>query len=348
MGAERNGRWRTFAVGSGIFFFASYLVRTGGCGGWFKPAIGLCVYIVSKASRCVLHCGKLVPTTARKVDMPGNPSLSVGTHFGRQLRKTRLAHGWSLDDLSQATGINAGHLSRVENGRRPPTEAIALACDRAFPERGGWFSDWYRESREWREVPAGFKDWSEYEDYARTLLVWETGVVPGLLQTEDYARALLATLPDATADQVTTRLAARMERQQRVLFRDDPPQALFLVDEVALYRRVGTAATMAGQMRHLVDVAAMPNTTLQAMPVIAHAANASGFIVADGVAAYAEHVSGGFTYTSDRVSPFLRLFDTLRYECRRVSETTAQLERMSESWATGASPAIPMPTAATA
>src|ERR1700734_3054234 len=57
------------------------------------------------------------------------------SHFGRQLKKERLARGWSLPELSRRTGIDAGHLSRLENGKRPPTEAIALACDDVFPER---------------------------------------------------------------------------------------------------------------------------------------------------------------------------------------------------------------------
>lgn len=127
--------------------------------------------------------------------MPG----SVATHFGRQLKKTRQQRGWTLEDLSRATGVNAAHLGRIENGKRPPTESLAIKCDETFPERGGWFTDWYRESRTWSEVPAGFKDWPEFEDNAPTLLVWETGVIPGLLQTEAYARALLATSPGGHA-----------------------------------------------------------------------------------------------------------------------------------------------------
>jgi Domain of unknown function (DUF5753) len=63
--------------------------------------------------------------------------------------------------------------------------------------------------------------------------------------------------------------------------RDDPPPAWFAVDKVALYRQVGTAQVMADQMRQLVAVAAMPSVTLQVLPAVAHAANASGFIVAD-------------------------------------------------------------------
>ena len=84
--------------------------------------------------------------------MTGNQHLSAAGHFGRQLKKTRLAHGWSLDELARATGVNAGHLSRIENGTRPPTESLALKCDAEFPERNGWFSDWYRESRTWSEA----------------------------------------------------------------------------------------------------------------------------------------------------------------------------------------------------
>jgi transcriptional regulator with XRE-family HTH domain len=267
--------------------------------------------------------------------MPGNPQLSAATHFGRQLRKTRLARGWSLDDLAQATGINPGHLSRVENGRRPPTERLALLADAAFPERQGWFSDWYQESKTWSEVPAAFKDWGEYEDNAPTLLVWQPSIIDGLLQTEDYARALLATLPGATDETVAQRVATRMERQQRVLFRDEPPDALFLLDEVALYRVVGSADVMAGQMRHLLTVAALPNVTLQSVPLVAHAANASNLIIA-GDAAYCEMLAGGYVFTDpQRVESLARRFDTLRSDSHRKTETVKVIEEMFESWTTG-------------
>ena len=129
------------------------------------------------------------------VSMTGKPSNPV-SHFGKQLKKERLAHGWSLPELSQRTGIDAGHLSRIENGKRPPTEAIARACDAVFPERKGWFSEYYEDSRTW--APPGFRSWAEYEDKAPRLSVWSPGVIHGLLQTEDYARALLDTAPGVT------------------------------------------------------------------------------------------------------------------------------------------------------
>ena len=279
--------------------------------------------------------------------MTGKRDTSAATHFGRQMRKERIAHGWSLEEFSQRTGYDAGHLSRIENGRRPPTEALAAACDIAFPERRGWFCDWYQESRTWTEIPAGFRNWSELEDRAASVRAWSPGIIHGLLQTDDYARALLATRPGATADTVATRLKSRMDRQQRVLIRDDPPDAWFLVDEMSLYREVGTAAVMAAQMRHLSAVGAMPNITVQVVPATAHPANASGFIVADD-AAWCEHVAAGFVYTGDTVSSLLRLFDSLRSESYRASESAALIDRTCEAWATGASPLTQTPTAGTA
>src|ERR1700760_2812995 len=227
--------------------------------------------------------------------MPGIQT-GAGGHFGRQMRKERAAHGWAPPELSQRTGYDAGHLSRVETGKRPPTEALAAACDSVFPERRGWFTDWYQESRSWSEVPAGFKSWSELEDKAARLCDWMPGTVTGLLQSQDYARAILATFPAVTEDTITARLAARVERQQRVLERIDPPKIIFVIDELALYRQVGTTQVMAAQMQHLAAVAALPQVTAQILPAVAHPANASGFVIADD-AVWCEHVAGGYVFT---------------------------------------------------
>jgi hypothetical protein len=270
--------------------------------------------------------------------MVGNNSGNPVTHFGRQVRKERVARGWTLRELSQRTGMAAPHLSRIENGRRPPTENVATTMDAVFPERNGWFLEFYDESKSW--APAGFRDWPEYEDRATSLRVWMPGIVHGLLQTEDYAGALITTLPGAAQDTVTARLAGRMERQQRVLLRDDPPSAWFIIDELCLYREVGSGEVMAGQMRRLREVAAMQRVTVQVLPAVAHCANASEFIIADG-ATYAEHVVGGYVFTDEETVTALAVrFDTLRGECYRVSESAALLERLGRAWSTGENPPI--------
>jgi transcriptional regulator with XRE-family HTH domain len=210
------------------------------------------------------------------------------------MKKERLARGWSVLELARRMGVDAAHLGRVESGKRPPTENLAARCDEAFPERRGWFTEFYGESRHWPEVPATFKSWPEYEDRSAVLRDWSPSIVTGLLQTEDYARALIAVQPHITSETAAARLASRLDRQQRVLGRADRPPAWFLVDELSLYRQVGTPAVMAAQLRRLLEIAAMPKVTIQVLPAVAHPVNASGFLMADE-AVWVEHAASGFT-----------------------------------------------------
>jgi transcriptional regulator with XRE-family HTH domain len=271
-----------------------------------------------------------------------NGSSNPATHFGRQMRKERLARGWSLREFAARSGIDFGHASRIENGKQPPSERVAAKCDAAFVERNGWFSEYYAEMQTWSEVPAAFKDWAELEEKADQIHDWWPSIVSGLLQTEDYARALLSTYPGVSADVLATRLAMRMERQRRLFARDI--MAWFIIDELALYRLAGSAEIMAAQLRHLGTIGKMPNVTLQVLPAVAHPGVTSGFIIADE-SAYAEHVAGGFAYpTGETVSALMRIFDSLRGECYRVSESAALLERTADAW-TGASPVFQVQTA---
>jgi len=282
------------------------------------------------------------------VFMTGRHGTGAAGHFGRQMRKERLARGWTLLELARLMEADAAHLGRVEGGKRPPTEKIAAKCDAVFPERRGWFSEFYAESQHWPEVPATFRSWPEYEDKSANLRDWSPSIVTGLLQTQHYAGTLLATLPRAGSETVAARLASRMQRQQRVLMRDDPPSAWFIVDELSLYRQVGTTEAMGAQLRHVLEVAAMPSVTVQVLPAIAHPVNASGFLMADD-AAWVEHTVSGFVYTEKEiVSALARRFDTLRGECYRVSESAALIERLAEAWERGASRLTLTPTAGTA
>ncbi len=299
------------------------------------------------ATAVAKRCDKLGNMPDKLTGTGGNNRNSAATHFGRQMRKEREAHGWTLRDLAGQAGADYTVLSRVETGKRMPTEALARACDRLFPERRGWFTDWFLESQSWSEIPAGFRSWGDLEERATSLRVWSPGAVDGLLQTEDYARALLRTYPDVTDAVVKGRLSARMERQRRVLRRPAPFAVWFIVDELALYRCVGSPGVMAAQCARLAEVAAMPRMTVQVLPPLAHPATPSGCIVTDD-SAWCEHMAGGFAYTGgETVTLLARLFDTLRSECRKASESTALLERMADAW-TGGSPLTQAPTAASA
>lgn len=281
--------------------------------------------------------------------MPGTARDGVAGHFARQMKKERLAHGWSVAELARRIGgADPAHLGRIENGRRPPTEQVAAGLDAVFPERRGWFADWLSESREWPEVPATFRSWPDYEDRASAIRTWTPGIIDGLAQSGDYARALMDVQPAVTAETASARLAGRMERQRRVLDRQDPPPVWIIVDEMALYRLVGSHAVMADAMRHLLAVQARPQVTLTVMPAIAHAANASGFVLA-GDAAWCEHLAAGGAYTDPNIVAALSVrFDSLRAESYRASESAAMIGKAGELWTAGVNPATQMAAAASA
>lgn len=234
-----------------------------------------------------------------------------------------------MDDLAHQTGIAAAHWSRIENGHRAPTEKVALAADKAFG--GHWFLEEYTESKDY--LPPGLRSWTEIEDKATRLSVWAVSVVDGLFQTPDYARVWLESLPGVTPGKVEERLKGRMARQQRVLFRNDPPEVSYVIDHTALYRLAGSPEIMARQMGYLLEVAELPNVTMQVMPAVAHHAVTSELIIADHRAVYVEHLVGGGVFVEpETVTGLDRLFTTIRSEAYRASDSVAVIRKAEEVW----------------
>jgi len=259
------------------------------------------------------------------------------------VHKARRRRGWTIHDLARETGISAGHLSRIENGKRPPSEEAAIKLDDVFPERQGWFLDYCRDSEAW--TPPGYRHWTEHEAAAAHLQAWVSGMLHGLLQTEDYARELTRALSNAPAEVIEARTAGRMERQRRILYRDKPPTAWFVVDELSLYRCVGSPEIMVAQLDHLLEVANLPDVTVQVMPAVAHPALASELIVADD-AAYCEHIRSGVMYTDEEtVSELRRMINTIQAESLQASESLRLIGRMREAWASGERVLTPAVTA---
>jgi hypothetical protein len=252
------------------------------------------------------------------------------THFGGQVRKERKARGWSIYELSKRTKLSAGYISQIENGERPPTERVAEVMDEVFPERRGWFTEFYLETRDF--MPPGLRNWREYESKAVRLSVWCPCTVHGLFQTESYARTMIALAP-VSDEIIARRLTNRMERQG-ALYRTDPPppSVTCIVDEAALARRVGSAEIMAAQMRRLLEVASMPHVVLVVLPAIEHPATASELIIADNSAAYCEHLAEGGVYTDETVTGLDRLMSRILSESYRASESAAIIERAEERW----------------
>ena len=200
------------------------------------------------------------------------------------------------------------------------------------PRRAGWFGEFYEESRTWIATPPWFRNCVSHEQRALTLRNWFPSLLDGLLQTEDYAREILAVSPGVTEDEVNARLAARMKRQV-ILTRDDPPTAWFLVDDAALHRRVGSSDVMAAQMAHLVGSGA---TAERHDPGGAgsRARRPAGRVLAvTERAAYVETAVAGQVFEdAEHHCRLLTRFDTLRNDALRASESLAFIERMCEEW----------------
>ena len=281
-----------------------------------------------------------------------NPVL----HFGREVKRARLAADMSLAEFGRVIGYDKGQVSRVERGVRAPTEKFAQMCDKAFPDRAGWFHRFYLDSRQWSATPPWFRNWIEHEQRAVNLRIWQPSSLSGLLQTEAYALAQLRTFPGATEHQISERLSARMARQI-ILAREAPapPMVWFLVDEAALRRRTGSALIMAGQLERLLIVAAFPNVTVQVVPNVAHAELTGGFAIAEAVkgsAAYIETALTGQVFEDANIVLELSArFDALRTEALRGTESLPLIEEVASEWrqqSTGALPATQAPTAASA
>lgn len=262
-------------------------------------------------------------------------------HFGRQVRKERTAHGWRLEDLAARTDLAVGYLSQIETGKRPPTRKVADAMDRVFTERKGWFTEYYEETKTW--MPAGFRDWGEYEDAARELFVWSPGIIDGVAQTEAYARTLLSIHPDTAPEMVESRLKGRLVRQNRLL-RQGGPRVVVLIQHVALYCAVGSAEVMAEQCAHLIKLTRLPNVTLHVVPPLATPIATASLMLTEE-AAYTENALAGAVYTeAETVNRLRRLFDSVRAEVRPASESLAMIRRAGQAW-TGAKAATAGATA---
>lgn len=236
--------------------------------------------------------------------------------------------------MAKRSGISAGHISRLENGTRTPTEPVAARLDEVFPERKGWFSEYQRDSQEW--TPPGYRNWADYENAATQVRCWCPSVIHGLAQTPEYARSQLMSAPGVPAEIVTARLQARMERQKRLLDRGVP--VWFLVDELALYRLIGTPEVMAGQMTHLLELPSRPDVSVQVVPAVGHPGANAELTVTDN-AAYTEHMLSGYTYSDpETVVPMARMITTIQVESYRASESADIIGRTRDLWTTGESP----------
>ena len=148
--------------------------------------------------------------------------------FAEELKAHRAKSAMSRDELAAKVNYSASLIAMIESGKRSPSRKLAELLDMVFDEPGTFA----RAEKRLRNVPfpASFRPFTLYEAEATALRWYEHALVPGLLQTEKYARAVLSTRPNTTDDEIEELLTARMTRQE-ILSRDDPPLLYVLLDE---------------------------------------------------------------------------------------------------------------------
>ncbi|MEV8633719.1 helix-turn-helix transcriptional regulator [Streptosporangium sp. NPDC051023] len=194
-----------------------------------------------------------------------DPYASPRIRFGAELRKVRLLSGLSQQKLGNLVHMSVSQVSMIENGRRAPSLDFARKVDAALG-RGRELTDLLdRLNRAADQLPRWFRPWLDFEREAESLHIWQLSMVPGLLQTEDYARVFLSRNPDATADQIEEYIAARMTRQE-ILERPVSPLLWVVLDESVLHRPVAGPEVMKGQFERLLQAGENPRITLQILP----------------------------------------------------------------------------------
>ena len=213
-----------------------------------------------------------------------DPGASPAAFFGNEVREARTRGRMSQADLGAAVGYDATYVSKVETGAIVPDDAFVSALDDVFPQMNGWFDRFKRNSRKWEgRYRAWFNDWVDAEERAKVIRWWEPLLIPGLLQTEDYARELFrAWQTVADSDLLDGDVAARLDRQA-IFDRPTPPTLLAVIDEPALWRRIGNSEIMRSQLEYLIDMSTRPNIAVHIVPaeVGAHTGLLGAFIVAD-------------------------------------------------------------------
>lgn len=223
---------------------------------------------------------------------PGSGPTVLRILLGSQLRRLREAKGVTRDDAGYTIRASGSKISRMELGRVSfkerdvedlldlygvdEEEAQALIALARQANSPGWWHKYSDVLPDWFQVYVGL------EEAALLIRLYEVQFVPGLLQTADYARAVIRLgLPSASADEVERRVGLRLARQEVLKKESGGPRLWAVVDEAALRRPIGGGEVMRAQLVRLIEAAREPNITLQVVPFRSggHAAEAGAFTI---------------------------------------------------------------------
>ncbi|MET8710920.1 helix-turn-helix domain-containing protein [Streptomyces californicus] len=267
-----------------------------------------------------------------------NPEASLQAAFGARLRSMRMERGWIQDQLADMLGCSGRHISAIETGRKSATLPFARKVDRLCDLIGSEHSF----ERQWQEMKhgnllEGFPEYVGYEGRAVEIRLFEVGLIPGLLQTPEYARAVAfgdVKRGAITAEQADDRVAFLAGRQA-ALVRPRPPMVFAVMDESCLHQAVGGPEVMDAQLEHLIEMSAHPNWIIQLSPFSLGARRAFDLPVnlltmADrSIVAYAEsQTQGRVERESSFVVPILTAYHQFQGEALSKAASVAEISKL--------------------
>ncbi|MDG4765767.1 helix-turn-helix transcriptional regulator [Solwaraspora sp. WMMD406] len=263
-------------------------------------------------------------------------TMSPSEYLIMSLRRCRESAGMTQEQWGSSIGYSAQHVSAIERGSRAALPDYLTRVDGRY---GTTLTHFYTNFLLGETAPVWLREWIEIEREAVMLRWFEPSMIPGLLQTEAYARAILSWGGLSTAVEIEQRLASRMERQAVLRREPTPPLAFFLLDEQALRRDFGDAAMMREQCERLLEAAQLPHVHLQVIPSGAglHAGLAGAFILArspDGAeAAHTDAaLEAGITDHPEKVAALHARWDAIRSEALPHSAAVKMIKEVAETW----------------
>ena len=206
--------------------------------------------------------------------MNTNPNSSPVAFFAAEMKRLRGMAGMTQEQLANDAGYASATVAAIETCRLLPSEDFARCVDKSLGADGHFKR--LQGLVEQTSVLPWFRDLVETERTAVSIQTYESYLVPGLLQTEEYARhAVSATRPMLSEDEIARAVTLRMTRQE-ILRRDEPPRLWAIIDESVLRREVGGKDAMRAQAERLLEVGQWPHVAIQVVPDVNGAACAYG------------------------------------------------------------------------
>ncbi|MFE9103500.1 helix-turn-helix domain-containing protein [Actinomadura geliboluensis] len=258
--------------------------------------------------------------------------------FATELVAWRMDADLTQTALAEALGYTPQWISQIESAKSIPSKEFAENLDTFFKTNGLFHRLWKRiiDTRHQAILPPGFTEYAEREAEATQFRVYQLAMIPGLLQTENYIRAVVCHRQDPdTAERL---IAERLKRQE-VFAREDPPYMWFTLDEAVLRREIGPPEVMREQLEHVLSLEERPNISVDVVPMstgyypgLAGSFTLLSFAAAPDVV-YGEIAGHGMLITEPRtVTTFGVTYNSLRGDALRVEESRTLIKSVLEEY----------------